>query len=310
MMGITGKIMKYIPLLFLLSVLISACGSESTPQSNSIPEAPISDQNATPDSFGYLLDSAVEGLRYKSADHYGVTGSDGRFGYMFDENIEFYIGNSLIAYSTTPKEQLTPYEFSNESPFGVLDVLRILQSLDDDGDPSNGIKITEALHQLAESVPLKPTLDFNFPPDEINPDVILELTSVTKAGARGVISKYDAYIHFASTLDSLIDGLEEDIQLLAAQTTCVSSDQCVVTELDTKFTFYCPPAGPSIIYSNNNIDQLRFDELANERNYLINAKYDIESAAGAADTSTGICITNNPPITLLCNTSNYCEIEI
>ena len=65
-----------------------------------------------------------------------------------------------------------------------------------------------------------------------------------------------------------------------------------------------------MIYSNNDIDQLQFDALVAERKHLIDAKYDIESAAGASDTSTGTCVTVDPPIALVCNVSNQCEIEI
>lgn len=302
--------MKHVTLLFVLSLFISACASESVPQSNSISTWPSSGQNVAPDSYGYLLDSAVEGMRYKSGEHYGVTNTDGRFGYIFSKNIEFYIGNSLIAYADTPAELLTPYEFSDGSPFSTIDVLRLLQSLDDDGDPNNGIQITEAVHQLAISVTLKPFLDFNFPPDNIDQDVITELTSVTTAGARSVVSAYDAYFHYASTLESLMHELETKMQSLADQTTCNSNDQCVITELKTSATYYCPPEGPSIIYSNNDIDQLQFDTLISEREYLIDAKRGVEYAAGANDTSTGFCFTQiTPPIVLACNASNRCEIQ-
>lgn len=324
--------MKHISLLLVLSFLISSCGSESTPQSNETPvptesnETPVLtelDENSTwpgletntaPDSYGYLLDSAVEGLRYTSGGHYGVTGSDGKFGYIFGENIEFYIGNSLIAFANTPRERLTPYEFSNESPFGMFDVLRLLQSLDDDGDPNNGIQITEAVHELAESVVIEP-LTFSFvdyppgtPRDFINPDAILELTSVTMAGPRGVVTAFDAYNHFESTLNSLIDELENDIQSVADEMTCVSSDQCDFTVLGSSYTSYCPSPGAPIIYSKNDLDQMQqFDALVADREYLNDVRKSFEYPP---DNITGICIIQASPIFLVCNASNRCEIEI
>ena len=120
--------MKPISLLFVLGILISACGSESTPQSSDNPIStgsgenfiwPGLEKNTEPDGYGYLLDSTVEGLRYISGKHYGVTDTDGKFGYISGESIEFYIGNSLIASASTPKALLTPLEFSDKSPFNA-----------------------------------------------------------------------------------------------------------------------------------------------------------------------------------------------
>ena len=276
--------MKPISLLFVLGILISACGSESTPQSSDNPIStgsgenfiwPGLEKNTEPDGYGYLLDSTVEGLRYISGKHYGVTDTDGKFGYISGESIEFYIGNSLIASASTPKALLTPLEFSDKSPFNAYEVLRLLQSLDDDGNPNNGIQISQAVHDLAETVVIEPlTISFdNIQPyvsfDHIDPDVIMELTAVTIAWPRAVVTGYDALKHFESTLDSLINDLENDIQSVAAESTCTSNDQCDYTELETRYTFHCPSSGPSIIFSTNDLDQLKFDALIAERKHLV-----------------------------------------
>ncbi|VAW81246.1 hypothetical protein MNBD_GAMMA14-2156 [hydrothermal vent metagenome] len=309
------KHMKLNIVLFAVIFTISACGGGTTsaPESNSSPSSsstwPASGKSIPPDSYGVLLDSAVEGLRYKSGGHYGVTDSNGRFGYIFGENIEFYIGNSLIAYTDIPTELLTPYELSSNGPFSTVDVLRLLQSLDDDGDANNGIKIIDATHQLAESVKIEPNRNFNIQFDMIDSSVITKLTSVTSAGTRGITSAYDAYFHFATTLDKLIDDKEDDIQSLADQTTCTTSEQCDIIELDTKFTYYCPDPGTTITYSVNDIDQSQIDILVAERKYFIGVKQDVKYLVGATNTGTGFCISARPPISLVCNLSNRCEIR-
>jgi len=298
--------MKQLSLLIVLTFLLSACGSGSGTGSVATPQS----GTTTPDGFGFLLDSAVEGLRYSSGSHSGVTDANGKFGYINGENIAFYIGNTLIAYADTPKKQLTPYDFSNLSLFNTVDILRIFQSLDDDGNPNNGIQITEATHLLAETLPLKPTVSFNFPPDNIDPNIIFQLTRATSAGSRNVVPVIDAYLHFASTLDKLIDELQNDIQTLANQTRCSSGNQCLLITLETKLTSYCPPEGPSIIYSNINIDQAQMNALIANRKKLIDTKRAVELEADANDNSTGVCINQPYQPVLRCNTLSQCEVSI
>ncbi len=293
--------MKQAILICISAVILAACGSEST-------TAPPSNPDTAPDGFGFLLDSPVEGMRYRSGSYQGVTDADGRFGYFFGESIEFYIGNSLIGFADTPAERLTPYDFSADSPFSTLDVLRLLQSLDDDGDPGNGIKITEAVHQLAESLPVEPLVAFTFPPESIDPDVILQLTAVTSAGARNVVSAVQAYLHFADTLDGLMDALETEMQSMADASTCSADDQCSVVELESRIFNDCF-TGPDLIYAYQDIDQSRLEALIAERSYLNTVLRDVRRGAGANNTTTGICIRQDAPVTLVSNASQRCELH-
>ncbi|MCW9004106.1 MAG: hypothetical protein OQK70_02495 [Gammaproteobacteria bacterium] len=115
-----------------------------------------------PLQIGYLLDSAVEGVSYTVGGDKKLTGNDGSFEYYGEELIEFTIGDVSLGKVLTPSLNtlfinypvngpsgyiltplsLTPDAVNNNDP-RVVNKLRFLQSLDADGDPENGILITE-----------------------------------------------------------------------------------------------------------------------------------------------------------------------
>jgi Putative Ig domain len=92
---------------------------------------------------GYFRDSTVAGLGYRSGAHSGVTDAQGRYTYEIGQTITFAVG--AIALGTAPaKSQMTPVDLvtnGNGNSNYVLNVVRFLLMLDQDGDPSNGIQI-------------------------------------------------------------------------------------------------------------------------------------------------------------------------
>lgn len=312
-MLVFGREMKNYSILLLVVIFITACGSEEN--NSNTPTWPPSNENVEPDRFGYFLDSAVDGVRYISGEHYGTTDSNGRFGYIVGENIEFYIGDILIGDVISPSDRLTPFELSNRNASSALNILRFLQTLDDDSDPNNGIQITETIHYLASSKALdfsdpgwSSELGFGFTRTEIEA-LMLELTSGTEAGSRFPESKLGAYYHFEFTLDNLIDDRANDLINLSAQSTCDSDNQCSAVELLTKSTRYCPPYGPLVAYSTTNINQTTFNSIVADREYLINIKGQIERAAEANEMVTGVCIRTPLSYQTICNNLSQCEIQ-
>ncbi len=94
---------------------------------------------------GQFLDSAVEGLRYVGdKGSSGLTNNNGEFSYKSAETIRFYIGEKTLLGTASGSKTVTPADLL-ESRFGNLDrktnLLRLLQTSDADGDPSNGIEI-------------------------------------------------------------------------------------------------------------------------------------------------------------------------
>jgi hypothetical protein len=114
---------------------------------------------------GRFIDSPVKGLRYSAPSHSGETGANGEFQYAAGETVTFAIGNVVIGQATGAA-QITPFDLAGIAPptssagieFGqfrnkaaneAVNVAVLLQTLDADGDPSNGIVIPDQIHTLA-----------------------------------------------------------------------------------------------------------------------------------------------------------------
>ena len=96
---------------------------------------------------GYFIDSAVEGLEYTSGSTTGITGADGSFKYEEGKPVTFKIGNMVLGSLTVTNSRVFPVDLvsgaTDESHPKVSLMAQILQTLDSDGNASNGITITE-----------------------------------------------------------------------------------------------------------------------------------------------------------------------
>lgn len=130
-------------------LMLSACGGGST-----------DDGGTGVASQGVFLDAAVEGVRYETRTREGMTDADGTFRYVSGETVEFYIGDILLG-SAPGALVLTPIELSpganGVTNPRVTNLIRFLQTLDEDYDPSNGIRITEPVFNAL----IGQTLSFN-----------------------------------------------------------------------------------------------------------------------------------------------------
>ncbi|ETR72871.1 MAG: hypothetical protein OMM_01376 [Candidatus Magnetoglobus multicellularis str. Araruama] len=129
---------------------------------------------------GYFVDSPVQGLKYQTESHDGITDSNGSFSYYVGETITFSIcptnaqkgGQEIILGQTVPcKNQMSPVDLvpsaaSDTDPIKnrvVTNISRLLQSLDNDGDLTNGIFLSDDVrNEIAGRVILfdQPTADF------------------------------------------------------------------------------------------------------------------------------------------------------
>ena len=140
---------KYKKIAFLFIILagittITACSSGS---SSTVTSAD-GEGNA---NFltGVFLDSPVEGLHYQTGTLSGFTDEHGTFMYHEGETVTFMIGNYQLG--TAPGSHImTPIDLVpgavDELHPTVTNMIRLLQSLDHDGNLENGITITELMH--------------------------------------------------------------------------------------------------------------------------------------------------------------------
>ncbi|NUN60104.1 MAG: DUF1566 domain-containing protein [Burkholderiaceae bacterium] len=104
---------------------------------------------------GHLYDSAVQGVQYRSCNSLnavdcieGITGLRGEFNYTAGQQIEFKLGGLRIGV-VQGQELVTPDKLANGDAGVALQIAQLLQSLDEDRDPSNGIVIPESVRSLA-----------------------------------------------------------------------------------------------------------------------------------------------------------------
>ncbi|CAC9567374.1 hypothetical protein [uncultured Gammaproteobacteria bacterium] len=105
---------------------LSACGSGGSSDDGDI-------------KTGQFKDSAVKGLSYETATQNGTTDEKGTFKYKAGEAVTFKIGEMVIG-RTTGADVLYPTHITDSKPAAVK-VAQVLQTLDKDGNPDNGIDI-------------------------------------------------------------------------------------------------------------------------------------------------------------------------
>jgi hypothetical protein len=181
-------------------MLLTACGSDDNTiitQETSLPvTAPVVPAVMT--YTGIFLDSAVAGLNYKTASQTGKTNELGEFNFQKNETITFSIGgiempSTLVRLYITP---LSLYQTQDINQIEVVNLLRLLQSLDSDSDTNNGIEIAESVHQLASSL----NIDFAASDFEQQASELISQSGVVNPV---LISAEAAIVHFQETLNEI-----------------------------------------------------------------------------------------------------------
>ncbi len=139
---------------------------------------------------GVFVDALVSGLTYHSQNLSGSTDSNGSFAYTLGDTITFSIGGITLG-STNGQSILTPIDVSgaaDENDQRVINMVRLLQTLDNDGEQSNGIEITTATRMAASSF----SVDFNQPLTSFESALANSLTLLTSLNSVPQTSLKDA----------------------------------------------------------------------------------------------------------------------
>jgi hypothetical protein len=153
---------------------------------------------------GKFIDSAVEGLTYLSNGTSAKTDAAGTFNYGDAKEVTFKVGDVVLG-KLSPKGIVTPVDLvsgaTDENNDTVANIAKFLQSVDDDNNPSNGIKISAAVDAAAKGK----TLNFAqttaaFDADSSVQSVIAALTAATAAGTRSPVSTVNAKSHLKASL--------------------------------------------------------------------------------------------------------------
>ena len=144
---------------------------------------------------GLFLDSAVQGLTFRTPTQSGQTDANGTFSYLTAETVSFSIGNIALG-SAAAGSRLTPVNLvssarGDPANTAVITILRLLQSLDSDGNPANGIEISAAVHQQAEDLPPLDATEANF---DTNAELLNFIQNAT--GQAALVDSVAALSHY------------------------------------------------------------------------------------------------------------------
>lgn len=190
---------------------------------------------------GYLSGPAVSGILYETATHRDVTGADGGFQYEPGEWVSFSLGDTALG-NAEGKEQITLFDladteivignkaaaaavhyFEDEEPtpdfHRVINLALLLQTLDFDGDPANGIEITADTIALFSGIDIDFTQDFN----RFRTDTGFR-TVLNQANSNNLLVDYRKVRLPWQALDHLYSALDVDPQLFALASDSEDSD--------------------------------------------------------------------------------------
>lgn len=171
-----------------VAAVSSLAASSSSAQSSSL--APV--------VAGVFLDAAVENIGYRTATQQGFTNDNGEFNYRAGELVTFFIGKlelpSVIASQIVTPKDIAKTESLTDNQ--LVNILRLLQSLDADGDATNGIEITAA------AIAAGTALDFTLPTAVFAQQPAVQALLQAAGGENTELVSVDqAVAHFQTTLE-------------------------------------------------------------------------------------------------------------
>lgn len=193
-----------IPLV--LAILIASCGGGSSGGDDSSD----TDTSIVTDRHAYFIDSEVQGILFSSPSYSGITDTNGGFPFIPGETTTFsYFGLQLGSFlMTTDTAAITPFDLlgaSNFSDQSVKNLLVLLQSLDTDQNPANGI----GLIQPEPDFPTAPINNLDLSSlDLSSANFQTELESLVRVAIPAtppfsVVAEQDAIDHFQQSLTIL-----------------------------------------------------------------------------------------------------------
>jgi len=171
-------------------------------------EPPIDAANGTAMQVGRFLDSAVEGLSYTASTgnpsaQSGVTNSDGEYPYLIDQPVVFSIGDVTLPAVAGQATTTALDVFATNDLFdpAVINLNRLLQTLDIDANPTNGISISPAATASATGL----QIDFS---SRFFDDEVANLVANSGSSNTSLVDIATANEHFLATLrdNNLLDS--------------------------------------------------------------------------------------------------------
>lgn len=160
---------------------------------------------------GVFVDSPVEGLRYETRGADGLTNAQGEFEYRRNETVSFFIGDLPLG-EAQGAEIVTPLDLvdgaDDHTNPTVTNIAVLLQTLDEDGNTSNGITITPEIADMVSVYADRLNLELDSATFAASlTDLLADLNGAeppvftdTFPGARTVVAAAKAQEHLARAL--------------------------------------------------------------------------------------------------------------
>lgn len=148
-------------------------------------------------NIGVFLDSPVGGIGYRTETQTGITDEEGHYDYLAGESVVFYIGD-LEFPEVEADGVVTPENIAAGDETTQTNILQLLQTLDEDGNPENGISISQdTIDAFADS-----TLDVTS--TDFDTEVVSTLDSLDSPVT--LVTEEDANEHFGGSQQSQLIG--------------------------------------------------------------------------------------------------------
>jgi hypothetical protein len=229
---------KIICLAITYSLLV-ACGGGGG--SDDSPSQVGSEVQAPTESVGVFLDSPVEGLQYETPTRSGLTNFQGKFTYIEGESVTFYLGGTKLG-SAQGAAIITPFSLYDmtaptraseisavlkradiSSYDRAINVATLLQTLDRDANPDNGIDLGSAHTALA-----KITVNLSVKATEFVNETSLETAkAIVGTSARLKLNQVASHLYESLNLSiksDLVNKVSESLNARQSITTSLEHD--------------------------------------------------------------------------------------
>ena len=221
------RFLSIISTAFLVCLLMACADNSSSPPPGA--------------STGTFSDAGlVSGLQYSTATQTGVTNGKGQFYYMPGETVTFSVGGIALGQATAAAS-LNTFNLVGISPpltgLGIpnktaasnsfqqaANISIFLQTIDNDGNPSNGISITTQVNELAS----KTSLNFRQPSDSCQTYFAFR-KFIGSCRAAGVWGGSKQIIVTSYALGNLYSGLGLNVALYGESSRTMVSGGTIVT---------------------------------------------------------------------------------
>ena len=177
------------------SFLLVGCGGGSSNSTSITPSETT--EVTTKIGQGYYVDTAVQGIYYVCGTAMGITDKRGTFNFEEGKNCTFMLGNILLreVNASLLENNVTILEDNTK-------VAQLLQTLDSDGEASNGITILEEAHDVVRERNITKVPRDNTLLVEIKDDLKIKLPEKYRGR---IVTEEEALRHIENTRQGLKD---------------------------------------------------------------------------------------------------------